>query len=97
MHWIKIAAFIVGALVFGFICFLGGIRHRKNKAESIIGSAEQESKRILNDALKNAEAKKKETILEAKDEIHRLRNESAKELSERRSEVQRKESKKQQK
>ncbi len=97
MHWIKIAAFIVGALVFGFICFLGGIRHRKNKAESIIGSAEQESKRILNDALKNAEAKKKETILEAKDEIHRLRNESDKELRERRSEVQRQERRIQQK
>ena len=97
MHWIKIAAFIVGALLFGFICFLGGIRHRKNKAESIIGSAEQESKRILNDALKNAEAKKKETILEAKDEIHRLRNESDKELRERRSEVQRQERRIQQK
>ena len=98
MHWMQIAAgFIVGALVFGFICFLLGIRHRKNKAESIIGSAEQESKRILNDALKNAEAKKKETILEAKDEIHRLRNESDKELRERRSEVQRQERRIQQK
>ena len=98
MHWMQIAAgFAVGALVFGIICFLLGIRHRKNKAESIIGSAEQESKRILNDALKNAEAKKKETILEAKDEIHRLRNESDKELRERRSEVQRQERRIQQK
>ncbi len=98
MHWTQIlAGFAVGALVFGIICFLLGIRHRKNKAESIIGSAEQESKRILNDALKNAEAKKKETILEAKDEIHRLRNESDKELRERRSEVQRQERRIQQK
>ena len=98
MHWMQIAAgFAVGALVFGIICFLLGIRHRKNKAESIIGSAEQESKRILNDALKNAEAKKKETILEAKDEIHRLRNESDKELRERRSELQRQERRIQQK
>ena len=51
----------------------------------------------MNDAIKNAEAKKKETILEAKDEIHRLRNESDKELRERRSEVQRQERRIQQK
>lgn len=66
--------FAVGGLVLGIVCFFAGISHRKKKAEGILGSAEEESKRILNDALKNAEAKKKETILEAKDEIHRLPN-----------------------
>lgn len=89
--------FAVGGLVLGIVCFFAGISHRKKKAEGILGSAEEESKRILNDALKNAEAKKKETILEAKDEIHRLRTESEKENRERRSELQRQERRLQQK
>ena len=58
------AAVAVVAFVLGFV--LGGIR-RKKKAEAIIGSAETEAKRILNDAYKSAEAKKKEAVLEAKD------------------------------
>lgn len=84
---IAVAALIVG----GFIAFFLGVSHRKKKAESEIGSAEQEAKRIMSDALKNAEAKKKEMVLEGKDEIHRQRNESEKELSERRKEIQQQE------
>ncbi|EJF42175.1 YmdA/YtgF family protein [Clostridium sp. MSTE9] len=63
----------------------------------MIGSAEQEAKRIVSDAIKAAEAKKKETILEGKDEIHRQRTESERELNERRKEVQRQERRIQQK
>ena len=55
--------------------------YRKNKAESEIGSAEQEAKRIVADAVKSAEAKKKEIVLEGKDELHRLRDESEKRSS----------------
>lgn len=86
-----------GGLVFGIISYILGIQYRKRKAEGILGSAEEEAKRILNDAIKNAEAKKKETLLEAKDEIHRLRNEADKENRERRSEIQRQERRLQQK
>ena len=89
--------FAVGGLVFGIVCFFAGISHRRKKAEGILGSAEEESKRILSDAIKNAEAKKKETILEAKDEIHRLRTEADRENRERRSEIQRQERRIQQK
>ena len=78
------AAVAVVAFVLGFV--FGGIR-RKKKAEAIIGSAETEAKRILNDAYKSAEAKKKEAVLEAKDEIHNMRSEAEKELRERRGEV----------
>ena len=92
-----IIGFAVGSLLFGIICYFAGIAHRKRKAEGILGSAEEESKRILNDAMKAAEAKKKESLLEAKDEIHRLRTESEKEIRERRSEVQRQERRLQQK
>ena len=81
----------------GAVCFLAGVAHRKKTAEFTIGSAEQEAKRIVSEAIKNAEAKKKEAVLEGKDEIHRLRNESEKELNDRRKEVQRQERRIQQK
>ena len=82
---IAAAAFAVGAVVF-FI--LGGL-HRKKIAEAAIGSAEKEANKIVSDAIAAAEAKKKETILEAKDEIHKQRTETERELRERRNEVQR--------
>ena len=66
------------ALVAVVIAFILGSSHRKRTAEAAIGSAEDEARRILNDAMKNAEAKKKEAILEAKDEIIRSRNETEK-------------------
>ena len=81
----------------GAVCFLAGVAHRRKTAEFTIGSAEQEAKRIVSEAIKNAEAKKKEAVLEGKDEIHRLRNESEKELNDRRKEVQRQERRIQQK
>ncbi len=78
-------ALVVGAVI-GFV--LGGL-HRKKVAEAAIGSAEQEANKIISDAIATAEAKKKESILEAKDEIHKQRTETEKELRERRNEVQR--------
>ncbi len=66
-----------------------GFIYRRNIAEARIGSAEQESKRILTDGLKQAETAKKESLLEAKEEIHRLRSEVDREIKERRTEIQR--------
>ncbi|MCQ2450722.1 MAG: ribonuclease Y [Clostridia bacterium] len=86
--------YIIGgavALVLGVIGFFCGSAFRKKSAEKEIGSAETEAKRILNDALKTAETRRKEVLLEAKDEIHQLRQETEKDLRERRSEVQRQE------
>ena len=82
------------ALFVAVIAFFLGSSHRRRTA---IGSAEDEARRILNDAMKNAEAKKKEAILEAKDEIIKSRNETEKDLRERRTEVQRQEHRIQQK
>jgi len=85
-------AIAAAAAVLGIaIGFFYGTSHRKKKAEAMIGSAEDEAKRLYNEAMKNAEAKKKEAILEAKDEIHLLRTESDRELRERRGEIQRQE------
>ncbi len=85
------------ALVLGVVGFLAGSAFRKRSAEKTIGSAETEAKRILNDAMKTAETRKKETLLEAKEEIHQLRQDTEKDLRERRAEVQRQEHRLQQK
>ena len=82
---------VVAALLFGGVGFYAGIQHRKKVAEAAIGSANQEAARIINTALTTAEQKKKEAVLEAKDEIHKQRSEAEKDLRERRSEVQRQE------
>ncbi len=82
---------VVSAVVFGALGFVIGGIYRKKVAEAKIGSANEEALRIVNQAVQTAEGKKKEAILEAKDEIHKLRNEVDKELRERRAEVQRQE------
>lgn len=82
---------VVVALVFGVGGFFFGMARRKKVAEAAIGSAQQEAARIVNQAMTTAEQKKKEAVLEAKDEIHRQRSENERELRERRNEVQRQE------
>lgn len=82
---------VIGAVIASFISFRKGYNRRKNDAEAEIGSAEQESKRIVNDALKTAESKKREALLEAKEEIHKSRMELDREIKERRNEIQRQE------
>ncbi|HEX2939382.1 MAG TPA: ribonuclease Y [Ruminiclostridium sp.] len=77
--------------------FLLGMIYRKRVAESELGSAEEQAKRIVSDAVKSTENKKKEVLLEAKDEAHRIRSEAEKEIRERRNEVQRQERRIQQK
>ena len=79
------------------VAFPLGIQYRKKVAEAELGTAEEEAKRIISDAIKDAEVKKKEALVEAKDEIHKQRNEVEKEVKERRNEVQRLERRIQQK
>ncbi len=68
---------------------VAGFLYRKHIAEQKIGGAEQEARRIVEEATKAADAKKRELLLEAKEEAHRLRLEFDKEVRERRSELQR--------
>ena len=91
------AALIVGAAVSGVIFFRQGIAYRQRQAESIMGSAEKEAEKILADADKEAESKKKTALVEAKDEIHKLRSDAEKEIKDRRFEVSRQERRIQQK
>lgn len=89
--WQLILLSIIVIVLASFLSFNLGILHRKRFSEAEIGSAEQEAKRIVNEAILAAEAKKKAIILEGKDEIHRQRKDLEKELSERRKDVQRQE------
>lgn len=88
---IAVIAAVAAAVVFGVLGFLLGGAHRKKVAEAAIGSATEEAARIVNQAVQTAESKRKETVLEAKDEAHRLISEAEKETKERRAEVQRQE------
>jgi ribonuclease Y len=95
--WLAIVLIVVAAIAAFVVGTFFGINRRKQTAEKEIGSAEAEANRIVSDAVKTAEAKKKEFVLEGKDELHRLRNENEKEISDRRKEVQRQERRIQQK
>ena len=88
---LAIGLIIAAAVIFGAVGFIVGTIHRRKVAEAAIGSATEEANRIVTEAVTQAESKKKEAILEAKDEIHKQRTELDKEIRERRSEVQRQE------
>ena len=81
---ITIITFFVSAAIFTFI----GFTLRKKIAESKLQSAENEAKRIIDLAAKEAENKKKEEIFKAKEEIMVARKDLDQEIKERRSEVQ---------
>jgi ribonuclease Y len=102
---VLLAAAVIGLFVAVKItdekAFQRGIAHRKQEAETVLGSAEQEARvkiqeaerrieqaqQVLDDAQKKAESKKKEVLVEAKDEIYKLRQDAEKEIRDRRSEV----------
>jgi ribonuclease Y len=64
---------------------------RKRAAEAQIGSAEEQARKIVADAEEKGETRKKEALLEAKEEIHRLRSDLEKDTKERRNELSRQE------
>ena len=73
-----IVAAVVGVIVALITWFLA-IAYRQKIVESKIGSAEEKSRKIIDEALKTAETKKKEALLEAKEETLKTKNELEKE------------------
>ena len=83
---------LVVAVLVGLAAGAGaGYVMRKSTAEKQIGSAEEEAKRIIKAAEDRGEAAKKEKLLEAKEDVHRLRQELDKETKDRRNDLQRQE------
>jgi ribonucrease Y len=77
----------ISALLALIVGLFVGYLLRKSIAEAKISSAEELAKQIVEEGRRNAEAAKREALLEAKDENHRLRQETENELRERRMEV----------
>lgn len=96
-----VVALFIGAFIGGMILYKkgvnAGVEKRKMEAEAAIGSAEKEADRILADAKKDADTSRKNALVEAKDEIHKLRSDAEKEIRDRRSEISRQERRIQQK
>ncbi len=68
---------------------LAGVMYRKRIAEAQIGSAEEKARKVIDDAIKTGEAKKREMLLEAKEENIKVKSELDQEVKERRNELQR--------
>lgn len=81
---ISISAFF---LLLSIATFFAGVAYRKKIAEAEIGSAEEHAKAIMADAEKNAKAKQREMLLEAKEENHKLRSVLDAEIKDRRREL----------
>ena len=79
------ALYVIGAVIIGLVI---GYFLRRYIGEGKIGGAEEFAQKILEDAEKDGEARKKELLLEGKEEIHDLRMEAEREARDRRNEVQ---------
>ncbi len=88
---------ILGIVVSAIVGVVVGFLVRKASAEAKIGSAEEQAKKILEDAIKSAESAKRESIIAAKDEIFQIRKTADDDIRERRKEVSRLERRIQQK
>lgn len=84
-NWIGIIALVALSILFVFVL----IYVRKNISQAKISEADVKAKSIVEKAGNDAESIKKEAILEAKEEVHKLRTDFEKESRERRNELQR--------
>ena len=82
---------VVSVLVAAVIVWFVAGAYHQNAANSKIGSAEEKAREIIDEAVKTAETKKREALLEAKEENIKAKNELDKEIKERRGEIQRNE------
>ena len=82
---VAVVLIIAAAVISHFVT----VSNLKKNAESKIGNAETKAREIIDDAVKTAEAKKKESLLEIKEESIKNKNELEKETKERRAELQR--------
>ena len=92
-----IIAGVVVLLIAVIVAYKLGFAGRVKADDAKIGNAEQKAREIIDEAVKTAETKKRESLLEVKEESIRVKNELEKETKERRAELQRLERRVQQK
>ena len=78
---------VVAVVVTAVVVWLISLEYQKRIAQSKIGNAEEKARTIIDDAVKAAEAKKRESMLEIKEESIKAKNDLDKEIKERRSEI----------
>ncbi len=82
---------VVSVLVTAIVVWFIASSYQRNSAKSKIGNAEEKARGIIDDAVKTAEEKKRESMLEIKEESIKAKNDLDKEIKERRSEIQKNE------
>ena len=80
---------VITAVIVGIAVWFAATAYQKRDFAAKVGTAEERSRAIIEDAMKVAETKKREALLEAKEESIRSKNEMEKEVRERRSELNR--------
>ena len=86
-----IIAVVITAVVAILLTYVASNAHFKKVSDEKIGSAEDRARAIIDEAVKAAETKKREALLEVKEESIKTKNELDKEIKDRRSEIQRNE------
>ena len=86
-----IIAVVITAVVAIWLTYVASNAHFKKVSDEKIGSAEDRARAIIDEAVKAAETKKREALLEVKEESIKTKNELDKEIKDRRSEIQRNE------
>ena len=89
MSQIMVPIMIIVMIVVAIITWFAARNYERKQYDSKVGSAEEKSREIIDQALKTAETKKREALLEAKEESLKTKNELEKETKERRAELQR--------
>ena len=89
MSQIMVPIMIIVMIVVAIITWFAARNYERKQYDSKVGSAEEKSREIIDEALKTAETKKLEALLEAKEESLKTKNELEKETKERRAELQR--------
>ncbi|NLP34472.1 MAG: ribonuclease Y [Clostridiales bacterium] len=84
-----VIAIIITFVIVAFLSWKMATAYRIKVYEAKIGSAEEKARNIIDEALKTAETKKREALLEAKEEALRAKNDFERETKERRAELQR--------
>ena len=83
-----IVAVVVALLIAVPLTCKVAVNNKAKKDAEVVGTAEDRARSIIDEALKTAETKKREALLEVKEESLRTKNELEKETKERRNELQ---------
>ena len=86
--FVAIVAVVVALLIAVPVTCKVAVGNKAKKDAEVVGTAEDRARSIIDEALKNAETKKREALLEVKEESLRTKNELEKETKERRNELQ---------